>query len=52
LWKGGFGVGSCGGAGKDGEVWGNWEIAVLLTALGVIEGARRRARQRRGGGGG
>lgn len=52
LRKGGFGVGSSSGAGKEGGVWGDWEIAALLTGLGVIEGARRRARQRRGGGGG
>ena len=52
LRKGGFGVGSSASAGKDGEAWGDWEVAALLTALGVIEGARRRARKRRGGGGG
>jgi hypothetical protein len=46
------GIASGGGGEKGGEVWGDWEIAALLTGLGVIEGARRRARQRRAGGGG
>lgn len=31
------------------EVWGDWEIVVLLTGMGIVEGARRRARQRRSG---
>jgi hypothetical protein len=52
LRNGEFSVGSSTSGGKEGEVWGDWEIAALLTGLGVIEGARRRARQRRGGGGG
>ena len=34
------------------EDWSNWELMVLLTASGIIEGARRRARARRHGGGG
>lgn len=38
--------------GREGEVWGDWELVVLLTGLGIVEGARRRARRRRSGGGG
>jgi hypothetical protein len=34
------------------EDWSNWELMVLLTACGIIEGARRRARARRSSGGG
>jgi len=34
------------------EDWSNWELMVLLTGCGIIEGARRRARARRSGGGG
>lgn len=41
-----------GSAKESGDWWGEWEVACLLTGCGVIEGARRRARQRRGGGGG
>lgn len=53
LRKGGEGVGgSAGGESKEDDVWGDWEIAVLLTGLGIIEGSRRRARQRRAAGGG
>ncbi|KAN0089349.1 hypothetical protein V8E51_019609 [Hyaloscypha variabilis] len=34
------------------EDWSNWELMVLLTGCGIIEGSRRRARARRSGGGG
>ncbi|KAE9365286.1 hypothetical protein N431DRAFT_430788 [Stipitochalara longipes BDJ] len=34
------------------EDWSNWELIVLLTGCGIIEGSRRRARARRSGGGG
>jgi hypothetical protein len=34
------------------EDWSNWELMILLTGCGIIEGARRRARARRHGGGG
>lgn len=44
-------VGRDGGA-DGGEVWGDWEVVVLLTCFGIVEGSRRRARQRRSGGGG
>lgn len=50
LIKGGVGVG--GEEEKGGEDgWEDWEVVCLLTGLGIIEGARRRARQRRSGGG-
>jgi len=34
------------------EDWSNWELMVLLTGCGIIEGSRRRARARRSSGGG
>jgi hypothetical protein len=34
------------------EDWSNWDLMVLLTGCGIIEGSRRRARARRSGGGG
>ena len=34
------------------EDWSNWELMVLLTGCGIIEGSRRRARSRRSNGGG
>ena len=47
------GIGGEGRERKEAEKWwDDWDIAVLLTGLGIIEGSRRRARQRRGGGGG
>lgn len=45
------GVASASGAEKKLEDWSNWELMVLLTACGIIEGARRRARARRSNGG-
>ena len=53
LRKGDVGLRSSGREGRKGkEWWSDWDVAVLLTGLGIIEGSRRRARQRRGGGGG
>jgi hypothetical protein len=53
LRKDGVGTSDSGSTGKESkESWGEWDIAVLLTGLGIIEGSRRRVRQRRGGGGG
>lgn len=41
-----------GGKNQGEEVWGDWEMMVLLTGCGAIETARRRSRARRGAGGG